>query len=68
MAAAKRKTILAAIRKAIHVEPPNTPEKESLVERVLRRTGVDITLCPYCGKGHLQKTDKLIISPRGQAP
>ena len=68
MAAAKRKAIIAAIRKAIHVEAPKTPEKESLVERVLRRTGVDITLCPICGKGHLIKTDKVILPHRGQAP
>jgi len=60
MAAAHRKEILAAIRKAIHAEPPPEPAKESLAERVLRRTGVDITLCPHCGKGHLQRTDRPI--------
>lgn len=68
MAAAKRKAIIAAIRNAIHVEAPKTTEKESLAERVLRRTGVDITLCPHCGKGHLRKTDQIILPHRGQAP
>jgi len=75
MAAAHRKAILAAIRKALHVEvpPPAGPElvegvKESLAERILRRTGVDITLCPHCGKGHLQRTDRLIMPHRGQSP
>jgi hypothetical protein len=69
MAAGNRKAIFAAIRKAIHAEPqPSAPAKESLAERVLRKTGVDITLCPHCRKGHLQRTDRLIIPHRGQAP
>ena len=68
MAAVNRKAILAAIRKAIPAEPPPPPAKETLAERVLRRTGVDITLCPHCGKGHLQRTDRLIMPHRGQAP
>jgi len=74
MAAAHRKAILAAIRKALHVETPTPagPEtegvKESLAERVLRKTGVDITLCPHCGKGHLCKTDRLVMPHRGQSP
>jgi len=68
MAAGNRKAIIAAIRKVLHVEPPKTPEKESLVERVLRRTGVDIALCPHCGKGHLQKTGRKIMPHRGQSP
>ena len=68
MAAAHRKEILAAIRKAIPAEAPPPPAKETLVERVLRRTGVDITLCPHCGKGHLRKTDRQIMPHRGQPP
>lgn len=68
MAAAHRKAILAAIRQAIHAPPPPPAPKESLAERVLRRTGVDITLCPNCGKGHLQRTDRLISLHRGQSP
>ena len=68
MAAVHRKAILAAIRQAIPAEAPPPPAKESLAERVLRRTGVDITLCPHCGKGHLQRTDRLIPPHRGQAP
>lgn len=68
MAAGHRKEILAAIRGALHVAPPATPPKEPLVERVLRRTGVDITLCPHCGKGHLQRADRPILPHRGQSP
>jgi hypothetical protein len=73
MAAVQRKAILAAIRKALHVEPPACSEhdegvKETLVERILRRTGVDITRCPHCGKGHLHRTDRLLLPHRGQSP
>ena len=59
MAAGNRKVILAAIRTVLHVEPPAPRPEASLAERVLRKTGVDITLCPHCGKGHLRKTDRL---------
>lgn len=68
MAAAKRKAILAAIRSTLHVDPPQLPVKESLVERILRLTGKDITLCPHCGKGHLCKTNQRIIPNQGQPP
>ena len=77
MAAAQRKTILAAIREALHAETPPTPSaiegppqpaKESLIERILRRSGVDITLCPHCGLGHLVKTGRYLIPHRGHSP
>ncbi len=77
MAAGNRKAILAAIRHALHVEPPTAlsaveeppaPAKEPLAERILRKTGVDITLCPHCGQGHLRKTDRRLDLYRGQAP
>ena len=31
--------------------PP--PEDETAPERILRLTGIDVTCCPVCGKGHL---------------
>jgi hypothetical protein len=74
MAAAHRKTILAAIRAALHVEaPPARPEPVegvtvSLAERILSKTGVDITLCPRCGQGHLHPTDRRLLPYRGQPP
>ena len=71
MVARNRKTILAAIRQALHVEPPPSAgeaPKESLAERLLRKTGVDITLCPHCAKGHLRRTDRRLLPYRGQAP
>ncbi len=69
MTAAHRKTVLAAIRQSLHVETPvSAPAKESLAERLLRQTGVDITLCPHCGKGHLRKTNRRVLPYRGQSP
>ena len=42
---------LPAIRAALGVPAPSTPPvKETTVERVLRLTGVDMRLCPACGK------------------
>jgi len=41
-------------------EPP-----QSLAERILQRTGIDITLCPHCGKGHLRNTGVRIPAQRG---
>lgn len=68
MSAAKRKKILPAIREAIQDDLPPAAEKESLAERIKRITGVDITLCPHCGKGHLQKTDRKIPPIRRKPP
>ena len=68
MAAAHRKTILAAIRAALHVEPPAPSPREPLAARILRETGVDITLCPHCGQGHLRKTERQLLPRRGQPP
>lgn len=76
MTAANRKAILVAIRQAIHAEQPPAmsavegpaSSPETLIERIRRKTGVDITLCPHCGKGHLKKTDRLLFPDRGQSP
>ena len=68
MAAVHRQATLAAIREALHAEPPPPRAQESLAERVLRKTGVDITLCPHCGQGHLCKTDRRLLPCPGQSP
>jgi hypothetical protein len=48
---------LGKIRAALKTEPPENPHKdETLRERILRRTGSDITLCPFCEKGHMERT------------
>jgi len=72
MAGAHRQASLAAIRKALNVAPAPSgvegPSQETLAERILRRTGLDITCCPHCGKGHLQRTGRLLLPHRGQSP
>jgi hypothetical protein len=45
---------LAAIRASLGAEPPVAPPAgETAPERVLRLTGVDVTLCPVCKAGRL---------------
>lgn len=45
---------LTAIRASLGAEPPAPPpEGETAPERVLRLTGVDVTLCPVCKAGRL---------------
>jgi hypothetical protein len=71
LSAANRKHMLPAIREVLGADiVPPQPEK-SLAERVLERTGVDITQCPHCAAGHLRKTDKRILPepiPKAQSP
>ena len=66
LSAAKRKGALPAIRAALNAPPPEPEADQSLAERIFERTGVDITLCPNCGKGHLHHTG--IVIPRERAP
>jgi hypothetical protein len=52
--APRRKTAtLAAIRKALGAVAPPPPPVETASQRILRLTGVDITLCPVCRTGRL---------------
>jgi len=47
---------LTKIRAALKTEPPENQHKdETLRERILRRTGTDIALCPNCKKGNKRK-------------
>jgi hypothetical protein len=68
MAAQSRKAVLAAIRRSLGVEPPPVPEPESLAERILRKTGVDIARCPHCGQGRMQRTGAILLPARGPPP
>ena len=65
LSAAKRKTTLPAIREALQAPQPEPEPEQSLPERILQRTGVDITLCPNCRKGHLRNTGIVITPQRG---
>jgi len=59
MSAPKRGYSLRDIRKALGAERSESPEETgTLPERILEETGIDITLCPVCGKGHLVRTEK----------
>lgn len=64
LASACRQQTLAAIRASLGVQPP-PPAPESLPERILRRTGVDIRRCPFCGQGQLQRTCDILPPARG---
>ena len=55
-----KKAALAAIREVLGAEPPEPPpEGETAPERVLRLTGVDVTLCPVCKAGMLSCVGQL---------
>jgi len=65
LSSAKRKTALPAIRIVLNAPAPEPEPEQSLAERIFERTGIDITLCPHCGKGHLRNTGILILPKRG---
>jgi len=65
LSAAKRKKALPAIRAALDAAIPEPEPDEPLPERILRRTGIDITLCPNCHKGHLRNTGITVPPKRG---
>jgi hypothetical protein len=67
LSAAKRKTALPAIRAALQVTPPEPEPKRTLAESILQRTGIDITLCPHCGKGHMEHTG-IVLLPKRKPP
>ena len=53
--APRRKAVaLAAIRAHLDAKPPAPPPAhETMPERILRLTGVDVSRCPVCATGHL---------------
>jgi hypothetical protein len=56
----KKTATLAAIRAALKATaPPPPPAEESTPDRILRLTGVDITLCPHCKAGRLVYAGRL---------
>jgi hypothetical protein len=57
---------LAAIRAALGATAPaQPPEGETAPERILRLTGVDVSLCPICTAGHLSYVGQLPRSRDG---
>jgi hypothetical protein len=65
LSAPKRKRALPAIRAALNAPAPEPEPQRSLAEAIFLRTGIDITLCPHCGQGHLRNTGLLIPPQRG---
>jgi hypothetical protein len=68
LSATKRRVVLPAIRRALHVATPEPEPEQTLVQRILTRTGVDLTLCPGCGNGHLRITRSPLPRPQGRSP
>lgn len=64
MSSPKRKGALLSIREALNIPAPEPEPPETLAERLLRRTGIDITRCPNCSQGHLVLTAKRIYPER----
>ena len=59
---------IAAIRACLGVRPPQPPPAdETMTERILRLTGVDVSRCPVCGTGHLICVGELPRSRDGPA-
>jgi hypothetical protein len=65
---AKRKSVLPAIRAALHVAAPEPEPEKPLVEVIFERTGIDIARCPCCGKGRLRDTGRVLPRQRGPPP
>jgi hypothetical protein len=63
-----KKATLAAIREALGAAAPAPlPEGETAPERILRLTGVDVTLCPVCKAGRLSCVGQLPRARDGPA-
>lgn len=67
MSAPRRKKTLAAIREAIGAQPPESPPQENEHQHQSGQE-IDITLCPHCSKGHLQKTAIRIFPCKARPP
>jgi hypothetical protein len=53
---------LARCRELLGAQSPpdqSAPEDESIFERILRLTGLDILRCPFCGEGPMQRIGRL---------
>jgi hypothetical protein len=55
-----RAAALARCRELLAVDPTPPPAaEESMVERILRLTGLDVLRCPFCGQGPLVRLERL---------
>ena len=58
-----RRDKIARCRELLGAATPKPREKESPIELLQRLAGIDITLCPVCGKGHLQLLGDILLPP-----
>ena len=64
LSAYNRKSTLPAIRESLNIPRPEREPPKTLTEIILKQTGVDITLCPHCKKGHLCLSSRIIQKKR----
>jgi hypothetical protein len=55
-----RRATLAHGRRVLDLPPPPSPVGEPTATLVLRLTGVDLSRCPVCGEGRMQRTATLV--------
>jgi predicted Zn-ribbon and HTH transcriptional regulator len=58
------KTKLQLCRKLLHVKEQSGDAVFNLIDALFELTGIDITLCPQCGKGHMRR---IAVEPRHRA-
>ncbi len=58
-----RRDKIARCRELLGAPTPERREPESPIELLQRLAGIDITLCPVCGKGHLQLLGDILLPP-----
>lgn len=59
MAHRNRKKAIALIRELIGSDTDLEIRQETVVEMMQRVAGIDITLCPICGRGHMKRINPL---------
>jgi hypothetical protein len=67
MAHRNRKRAIVLIRELIDPNAKIEIRQDTVVQMMLRVTGIDITLCPNCGKGKLKRIDALSKPIRAKA-
>ena len=63
-----RKQKLSRCRELLHQPDPPTREKEDAKQLLQRLTGIDISVCPTCNRGHLHVVATLAPSPNATGP
>jgi Putative transposase/Transposase zinc-binding domain len=59
---------LRQCRQLLHQPEPPRPQKKTVAEWVWQWTGTDVTRCPHCGHGPLQRIPLVALPPRAGHP